>query len=136
MLRSPRLASSSIVELGRIIARAPMKHRCKGSTEGRHAGVAAVRKSWPVFALIVAIQIWATHAIAFFAHEYGHSFTAAALGWKADPFVLNFGDLSWSNLLAMFKIDERVDYAPIFKSGNGAQASRKLHKCARAIRWD
>lgn len=77
----------------------------------------------PVLAVVLIAQIWAAHALAFFVHEYAHSFTAWALGWKANPLLLNFGDLSWSNLLAMLKIDERVDYAPIFASGHGAQAS-------------
>jgi hypothetical protein len=82
-----------------------------------------MKQSWPVLAVILIAQIWAAHAVAFFAHEYGHSFMAWALGWKPDPLLLNFGDLSWPNLLAMLKIDERVDYSPIFASGHGAQAS-------------
>jgi hypothetical protein len=82
-----------------------------------------MRQSGPVLALIVIAQIWAAHALAFFAHEYGHSVVACALGWKSNPLLLNFGDLSWPNLLAMLKIDERVDYAPIFASGHGAQAA-------------
>ena len=82
-----------------------------------------MKRSWPALALITIVEIWTAHAIAFFAHEYGHSFTAWALGWKSNPLLLNFGDLSWPNLAAMLKIDERVDYAPIFASGHGAQAS-------------
>jgi hypothetical protein len=82
-----------------------------------------MKQSGPVLALIVIAQIWAAHALAFFAHEYGHSVVAWALGWKSNPLLLNFGDLSWPNLLAMLKIDERVDYAPIFASGHGAQAA-------------
>jgi hypothetical protein len=82
-----------------------------------------MNQRWPVFALTLIVQIWLAHAVAFFAHEYGHRVTAWALGWKSNPLLLNFGDLSWSNFLAMLKIDERVDYSPIFASGHGAQAS-------------
>jgi len=71
---------------------------------------------------LTLVQIWATHAIAFFAHEYAHSTTAWLLGWKANPLALNYGHLTLSNLLAMFAIDENVDYAPIFASGHAWQA--------------
>ena len=73
--------------------------------------------------VLLPIQLWLAHAIAFFAHEYGHSFSAWALGFKAHPLVLNFGTLSLRNLLIMSEIDEKVDYAPIFVGGHGAAAA-------------
>jgi hypothetical protein len=73
--------------------------------------------------VILPVQLWLAHAMVFFAHEYGHSFTAWALGFKAHPLVLNFGTLSLRNLLIMSEIDEKVDYAPIFAAGHGAAAA-------------
>ena len=74
-------------------------------------------------AILLPVQLWLAHAVAFFAHEYGHSFSAWALGFKAHPLVLNFGTLSLRNLLIMSEIDEKVDYAPIFAGGDGAAAA-------------
>jgi hypothetical protein len=82
-----------------------------------------MRSGWPAFIVVLLAQLWAAHAVAFFAHEYGHSFVAWALGWKARPLVLEFGDLSWPNLLVMSKIDEGVDYGPIFAAGHGGEAA-------------
>lgn len=74
-------------------------------------------------AIFLPVQLWLTHAIAFFAHEYGHSVTAWALGFKANPLLLNFGTLSLPNFLIMSEIDEKVDYAPVFAGGHGAAAA-------------
>lgn len=79
-------------------------------------------RNWMLFILCNIIIIWAAHAIAFFPHEYSHSFTAWALGWKNNPLALNYGHLTLSNLLAQFDIDENVNYAPIFATGHGQQA--------------
>jgi hypothetical protein len=74
-------------------------------------------------AILLPVQLWLAHAIAFFAHEYGHSFSAWALGFKAHPLILNFGTLSLPNLLIMSEIDEKVDYGPVFAGGHGAAAA-------------
>lgn len=68
-------------------------------------------------------MLWVLHAIAFFAHEYAHSFTAWILGWKANPLAINYGHLTVGNVLAQFDIDENVDYGPIFAAGHGAVAA-------------
>jgi hypothetical protein len=78
---------------------------------------------WTKFAVLTIVQLWLTHAIAFFAHEYAHSATAWLLGWKTNPLALTYGHLTAANLLAMSSIDENVDYAPIFATGHGWQAS-------------
>jgi len=76
-----------------------------------------------VFALIVASQLWAAHAVVFFAHEYSHSFVAWILGWKVNPLALNYAHLSPTVVLIQLGIDQNVDEVPIFNSGHGAQAA-------------
>jgi hypothetical protein len=78
--------------------------------------------SWLLFAVYTLGLLFATHAIGFFAHEYAHSTTAWALGWKANPLALNYGPLTASNVLLQLQIDENVDYAPIFAAGHFRQA--------------
>lgn len=39
-------------------------------------------------------------------------------GFKHDPWLLDFGDTSWKNVLLQLKIDENVDYQPIIKGGH------------------
>jgi hypothetical protein len=34
----------------------------------------AAATNWPAFILLTAVMLWLLHAIAFFAHEYAHSF--------------------------------------------------------------
>lgn len=79
-------------------------------------------QSWSALVLLSLAQIYITHAIAFFAHEYAHSTTAWLLGWKANPLALDYGHATVANLLAQIDIDENVDYTPIFASGHGALA--------------
>jgi hypothetical protein len=78
--------------------------------------------SWLVFFLTIIIILWSAHAVAFFPHEYAHSFIACILGWKSNPVALNYGQLTPANLLLQFQIDENVDYGPIFNSGHRYQA--------------
>lgn len=79
-------------------------------------------QNWPLFVLLIIAVLWLTHALAFFAHEYAHSFTAWLLGWKANPLALNYGHLTVGNILAQFDIDENVDYKPIFATSHDVQA--------------
>lgn len=46
------------------------------------------------FLLQLALLSWLTHALAYFLHEFGHSFTAWITGYKANPLALNYGHLS------------------------------------------
>ncbi|MBB2202106.1 hypothetical protein HLH28_11085 [Gluconacetobacter tumulisoli] len=63
------------------------------------------------------------HAIAFFLHEYAHSFTAWALGWKPNPLALHYGRLTVANVLFQSEIDEDVNYTPIFAGHHDASAA-------------
>lgn len=79
-------------------------------------------QNWLYFVLFTLFILWLAHALAFFPHEYAHSFTAWLLGWKPNPLALHYGQLTIGNLLAQFQIDENVDYVPIFASGHSQQA--------------
>lgn len=74
---------------------------------------------WSLFLLL----LWSTHAVGYLVHEYAHSFTAWAVGYKANPLALNYGHLSVENILLLSDIDENVDYDPIFAAHKGYLAS-------------
>jgi hypothetical protein len=78
---------------------------------------------WSTLLVWLLLQLWAAHALAFFAHEYAHSFTAWLLGWKANPFDLYFPAASPLVWLLQLGINQRVDEAPIFASGHGPDAA-------------
>ena len=67
--------------------------------------------------------IWLTHSLALVLHEYGHSLTAWALGWKLNPLAITYGHATLPNLAFLSDFDENVDYDPIFAAGKGYQAS-------------
>jgi len=73
--------------------------------------------------LVTPIFILLAHYLAVFPHEYAHSFMAWFLGFKSNPFILNFGGTSWQNLLLLSHIDENVNYQLIFSSGHSADVS-------------
>lgn len=79
--------------------------------------------NWPTLLGFTALAMWAAHALAFFAHEYSHSFTAWLLGWKSNPLALNYAPPTLKVLLLQRGISENVDYDPIFANGHGAQAA-------------
>lgn len=79
-------------------------------------------QNWPLFVLLTIAMLWLSHALAFFAHEYAHSFTAWLLGWKSNPLALNYGNFTVGNILAQVDIDENVDYKPVFASSHDVQA--------------
>lgn len=63
------------------------------------------------------------HHLAVFIHEYAHSFTAFALGYKGNPFQIHFGGTGLLNLLFLGGIDEQVDYQNMFSHGAGWAAA-------------
>src|SRR5437879_5596102 len=60
--------------------------------------------------LLTPLFFYITHALAFFVHEYSHSFSAWLFGFKPNPLILNYGDTSWGNILFFMKMDENVDF--------------------------
>lgn len=85
--------------------------------------------SWNTFqkafqsCLVFVVLLWLTHALGYLVHEYAHSFTAWALGYKTNPLALDYGHLSLTNVVTLSDIDENVDYDPIFASGHGPFAA-------------
>jgi len=81
--------------------------------------VTARSRSRLVFWIGFVALVWLTHAAGYLVHEYAHSFTAWALGWKANPLALHYGSLNFNNLVFLDDIDENVNYAPILAAGKG-----------------
>ena len=78
-----------------------------------------VRRDDATFALATAAVILLTHAVAFFTHEFAHSFTAWALGYMANPLALDYGGLTPGNLIFLLDVGDNVQYEPILNSGHG-----------------
>lgn len=72
------------------------------------------------FGFIVATPIFIllSHYLAVFPHEYAHSFMAWLLGDKSNPFALNYGGTSISNILLLLNIDQAVDNKTIYSLGH------------------
>jgi hypothetical protein len=70
------------------------------------------------FILITPVFILLAHYLAVFPHEYAHSFTAWLLGYKSNPFALNYGGASISNILLLLNIDQAVDNKTIYSLGH------------------
>lgn len=77
---------------------------------------------WTIFLLMTVVLWLVAHSVAFFAHEFAHTFTALALGWKSNPFDLDWGHPSLMNLVLHVDVDENVNYQPIFASGHAIAA--------------
>jgi hypothetical protein len=75
------------------------------------------------FALLTAVIIVAAHAIAFFAHEFAHSFTAWALGYMPHPLALDYGELTPANVVLMLNVGDNVQYDSIMSAGHGHSAA-------------
>jgi hypothetical protein len=79
-------------------------------------------RRWTTF-LLVTVLVWLfAHSVAFFSHEFAHTFSAQALGWKSNPFDLDWGTASPTDLVLQQEIDENVDYRPAFDSGHAVDA--------------
>src|SRR3990167_6461749 len=72
-----------------------------------------INQAW-LLILLTPLFFYITHAIAFFIHEYSHSFSAWIFGFKSNPFILNFGDTSWGNILFFMKMDENVNFLAFY----------------------
>lgn len=74
--------------------------------------------SWTKLLPLIVLQVWAAHALAFFAHEYAHAVVAWALGWKHNPLDLDYARPSIGVFLIQLGINQKVDEAPIFAAGH------------------
>lgn len=76
-----------------------------------------MRKSNIILLWLTPIYIWLAQLTAYL-HEFGHSFTAWALGFKANPLNIIYGGWSWQNLIFLANIDENVNYGLINQLGH------------------
>ena len=79
--------------------------------------------SWRTLIPVTLALLWAAHGVVVFAHEYAHTFTAWVLGWKRNPFALNYAHRTVTVFLTRLGISQNVEETPIFASGHGAQAA-------------
>ncbi|MCF6765209.1 hypothetical protein L3V82_05450 [Thiotrichales bacterium 19S3-7] len=70
------------------------------------------------FMFVTPIVILLSHYLAVYPHEFAHSFMAWALGFKHNPFVIDFGGTSWLNILLLINIDENVNYQFLVSHGH------------------
>lgn len=75
------------------------------------------------FALKTAAILLIAHAVAYFTHEFSHSLMAWALGFMANPLMIDYGSLSPGNLVMLFEVGDNVQYQPILQSGHGLAAT-------------
>lgn len=68
--------------------------------------------------LLTLIFILLSHYLAVFIHEYAHAFTAWILGYKDNPFDINYGGTSIANLLLLSNIDQKVNNNLIYAAGH------------------
>jgi len=81
------------------------------------------RRSALGFWLLCALAIWATHATAYFFHEYWHSLVAWVAGFRANPLAIDYGHLTPGNILVQSEVDDAVPYDAIFGRGKDAVAA-------------
>ena len=79
--------------------------------------------SWTRFLGLLLFDLWAAHAVAFFAHEYAHSLVAWLLRVKSNPLLLHYAHPSLTVLLVQFGIDQNVDYVALFAAHRGVKAA-------------
>jgi hypothetical protein len=75
-----------------------------------------MRKSNIILLWLTPTYIWLAQLTAYL-HEFGHSFTAWALGLKNNPLDIIYGGWSWQKLIFLANIDENVNYTWIKSIG-------------------
>lgn len=78
---------------------------------------------WAVLVPLIVVQLWAAHAVAFFVHEYAHAIIAWDLGWKHNPFDIDYAKPSVVVLLIQLGISQKVNEGPIFAAGRGVDVA-------------
>jgi hypothetical protein len=78
-----------------------------------------IKKVTPIkLIFLTPIFILLTHYLVVFIHEYAHAFTAWILGYKNNPFDLNYGGTSLGNLLLLSNIDQKINSNLIYSLGH------------------
>jgi hypothetical protein len=76
-----------------------------------------MRQSNIILLWLTPIYIWLAQFTAYL-HEFGHSFTAWALGFKNNPFDIIYGGWSLKNIFLLANINENINYDWINQSGH------------------
>lgn len=63
-----------------------------------------------ILVLITPLFLFIANHFVIYFHDYGHSFAAWLLGYKNNPFLINFGGRSLENILFLTNTDENVNY--------------------------
>ena len=69
---------------------------------------------WISFPIIFVL----THHLSMLPHEYFHSFMGWLLGFKENPFLLDYGHLSLSNIFFLHDFDENINYFSLYLMGH------------------
>lgn len=69
--------------------------------------------------ILTPIFLLLSHNLAFFLHEYAHSFMAWFLGYKMHPLDLYYGGNSLANLLLLIDVNENINYSSLFHTAPG-----------------
>lgn len=80
------------------------------------------KNDYRFFILTIGL-IFLAHATAYFIHEYSHATTAWLFGWMKSPVGIDYGRATLANVLFQQDVGDGVNYAPIFASGHGLEAS-------------
>ncbi len=78
-----------------------------------------MQKPAPLFlVLITPIFILLANYLTIYGHDFAHSLMAWLLGFKNNPFAINFGGCSLLNLIFLINAGENVDYGSIYMMGH------------------
>ncbi|MGA2412385.1 MAG: site-2 protease family protein, partial [Candidatus Binataceae bacterium] len=69
-----------------------------------------------ILLLLTVPFIIISHYVAVYPHEFTHSFLAWGLGYKSNPFNIQYGGTGLSNLLLITGVDENVNYEAVSQS--------------------
>lgn len=77
----------------------------------------------PLKILVALALMWLAFTITLMGHEWTHGFMAWIFGFKAHPFDIHYGSLSFRNLLFWPEADEHVNYVLMGLAGHPIQAA-------------
>jgi hypothetical protein len=86
-------------------------------------GIGSISADNIVYALVTFIFALVAHAVAYLTHEYSHSLMAWSLGWMREPFGIDYGPATLSNVVFLGDVSDNVNYGPILASGHGGSAA-------------
>jgi hypothetical protein len=84
-----------------------------------HSIMQTIKKISPLkFFFLTVIFVLLAHYLVVFIHEYAHAFTAWILGYKHNPFDIDYGGMSVANVLVLIDVNQKVDNNLIYSLGH------------------